>query len=238
MSIIDFHSHIIPRIDDGSRSVEMSREMLVDIKNQGIDTVVATPHFYANRDRINSFLERREKSFDDIKELGELHSIEVLLGAEVAYFDGISKAEDVKKLTLKDNILLLEMPFDVWSDSIIREVEYLVHRDKFSVIIAHLDRYLKISGNKNYIKKLLKIPLTVQINSGALLDWKKRKKAFEILKSVPHCVLGSDCHNTTTRKPNLQAGREIILKKLGKDILDKIDQTGNNLLVTGGKFDV
>lgn len=238
MSIIDFHSHIIPKIDDGSRSVEMSGEMLVDIKNQGIDTVVATPHFYANRDRINSFLERRQKSFDDIKELGELHSIEVLLGAEVAYFDGISKAEDVKKLTLKDNILLLEMPFDVWSDSIIREVEDLVHRDKFSVIIAHLDRYLKISGNKNYIKKLLKIPLTVQINSGTLLDWKKRKKAFEILKSVPHCVIGSDCHNTTTRKPNLQAGREIILKKLGKDILDKIDQTGNNLLVTGGKFDV
>ena len=59
---IDFHTHILPGIDDGSASVEESIELLKAEAAQGITKVVATPHFYANYDSPERFLERRAKA--------------------------------------------------------------------------------------------------------------------------------------------------------------------------------
>lgn len=55
MSVIDFHSHVLPRIDDGSHSSEESLGMLQISASQGIDVMAATSHFYATEDRISSF---------------------------------------------------------------------------------------------------------------------------------------------------------------------------------------
>ena len=55
----DFHSHILPEIDDGSSSVEESLAMLQAERDQGIQSVVATPHFYAHHDSPERFLKRR-----------------------------------------------------------------------------------------------------------------------------------------------------------------------------------
>ena len=49
MSVIDFHSHILPGIDDGSRNVETSIGMLRMCREQGVDIMIATPHFYSLR---------------------------------------------------------------------------------------------------------------------------------------------------------------------------------------------
>ena len=62
--MIDFHSHILPAIDDGSQSVEESLEMLRALKAQGVDTVIATSHFYATHRSPESYLQRRKAAFD------------------------------------------------------------------------------------------------------------------------------------------------------------------------------
>ena len=54
MQIIDFHSHILPGIDDGARNVQTSLSMLDMVAAQHVDVMIATPHFYASRDRIGS----------------------------------------------------------------------------------------------------------------------------------------------------------------------------------------
>ena len=60
--MIDFHMHILPGIDDGSRNVETSMLMLYEKrKNNGVEHVAFTPHFYANRDSIDNFQKRRRK---------------------------------------------------------------------------------------------------------------------------------------------------------------------------------
>ena len=46
--MIDFLTHLLPQMDDGSKSVEESHEMLAALAAQGVDTVVASPNFYAN----------------------------------------------------------------------------------------------------------------------------------------------------------------------------------------------
>ena len=68
MSVIDFHSHVLPRIDDGSHSSEESLGMLQISASQGIDVMAATSHFYATEDRISSFLNRRRWSEERLKE--------------------------------------------------------------------------------------------------------------------------------------------------------------------------
>ena len=50
--MIDFHSHILPGIDDGSKNTQMSLAMIEEEKKQGVHTIVATPHFYADEDSL------------------------------------------------------------------------------------------------------------------------------------------------------------------------------------------
>lgn len=234
--VIDFHSHFLPCIDDGSKSVKMSLDMLRIMKEQNINTVVATPHFYADENRIDDFFNNREKAYSSIKAEIEKIGINIKLGAEVTYFQGISKADEIKKLTTEGtSILLLELPFDKWGESVIEEVYYLVHKRKFTVVLAHLDRYLSISENKKYIKKLIKMPLVVQINAGSFLDNKRKKKTVSLIKKCDKIVLGSDCHNLTSRKPNLLDCRNIIIGDLGEKAILNIDKYGEEILFNGGK---
>lgn len=234
--VIDFHSHFLPCIDDGSKSVKMSLDMLRIMKEQNINTVVATPHFYADENRIDDFLNNREKAYSSIKAEIEKIGINIKLGAEVTYFQGISKADEIKKLTTEGtSILLLELPFDKWGESVIEEVYYLVHKRKFTVVLAHLDRYLSISENKKYIKKLIKMPLVVQINAGSFLDNKRKKKTVSLIKKCDKIVLGSDCHNLTSRKLNLLDCRNIIIGDLGEKAILNIDKYGEEILFNGGK---
>lgn len=234
--VIDFHSHFLPCIDDGSKSVKMSLDMLRIMKEQNINTVVATPHFYADENRIDDFLNNREKAYSSIKAEIEKIGINIKLGAEVTYFQGISKADEIKKLTTEGtSILLLELPFDKWGESVIEEVYYLVHKRKFTVVLAHLDRYLSISENKKYIKKLIKMPLVVQINAGSFLDNKRKKKTVSLIKKCDKIVLGSDCHNLTSRKPNLLDCRNILSDDLGEKVIFKIDIFSEEFLFNGGK---
>lgn len=64
---IDFHTHILPGIDDGSRNVEMSLRMLAAQREQQVDEIVATPHFYAQKDSVEEFLLRRQCSYEKLK---------------------------------------------------------------------------------------------------------------------------------------------------------------------------
>lgn len=64
--MIDFHTHILPGMDDGSRDVRESLQMLTLESEQGVQETLLTPHFYAHFDKISSFLERREHSFQKL----------------------------------------------------------------------------------------------------------------------------------------------------------------------------
>ena len=64
--MIDFHSHILPGIDDGSRNVEESLLLMTEMREQGVSTVIATPHFYADEQPVDTFLRRRTEAYDHL----------------------------------------------------------------------------------------------------------------------------------------------------------------------------
>lgn len=249
MKTIDVHSHILPAMDDGSRNVEISLKMLEMSAAQGVELICATPHFYASRNRVDEFLSRREASYESLqKALSERNAekyIEdsqefakeywgqypkILLGAEVAFFQGISRAERITDLCLQGtNLLLLEMPFSAWNDSVLQEVADLMSKRGLRVIIAHLERFLKLPGNKPYVKKLLNLPVLVQINAESLTDWKSRRMVLKLYRTGQAQLLGSDCHGVNHRVPNLDEGRRVLKSKLGSEFLENLDMEASRL---------
>lgn len=230
MSVIDFHSHILPGIDDGSRNVETSIGMLRMCREQGVDIMIATPHFYADSNRVERFVENRKNAYDKV--MAENADIpHIMMGAEVAFFDGISRAERVDALTIEGtNIMLLEMPFVTWSDSVVHEVRDLIEKRHFHIILAHIERFLKIPGNKSYVEQVLELPVTVQVNAETLLDFRQKGRMFKMFRNGTAHIIGSDCHGMHHRVPNLWLGREALSKKLGEDFIKQIDTYGVQLI--------
>ena len=230
MSVIDFHSHILPGIDDGSKSPEMTRQMLRASAKQGVDLVVATPHFYARQDDPDHFLSKRAAAYDRLKEVWRPGMPEVICGAEVAFFSGMSHADRLKELCIQGTeLMLLEMPFREWNDRILREVES-VCRLGITPIIAHIERFYDYQKDKKLIPALLELPVYVQVNAECLLSWPGRRKAIPLFKKGYAQLLGSDAHNMDQRAPNLRAGRAVLEKKLGWGFLREMDALGEELL--------
>lgn len=123
--MIDFHTHILPSIDDGSRGVKESLEILRRSWVQGVDTVVLTPHFYAYRESIPSFCARRQRSLQALLEACCEKCLPGLaLGAEVHFFEGMSRSEALESLCIGRH-LLVEMPFDHWGRCAVQEIQNL-----------------------------------------------------------------------------------------------------------------
>ena len=101
--MIDFHTHILPGIDDGSRDIQMTEQMLEKEAASGVTIVYATPHFYAHRTGVSGFLAKRDASYRKVRELLEtredLPSLRV--GAEVYYFRGMGRAEHTPGLCVE-----------------------------------------------------------------------------------------------------------------------------------------
>ena len=95
--------------------------MLSKLSDQGIDIVVATPHFLPSRESVEEFVSRRNNSFDKLKTNLSADSPRILLGAEVAYYEGISKLDNLPCLFVENSrLLLLEMPMCKWSETAIK----------------------------------------------------------------------------------------------------------------------
>lgn len=229
--MVDFHSHVLPGIDDGSRNSEESIQMLSAIMKQGIDTVIATPHFDINNSSIDEFIEERRFSYERLsKHIDNDNFPKLILGAEVSYYPGIERLEDIYKLCFENsNIIMLEMPAKKWSFSTIESLRSLSLRGDLRVMIAHIERYYSFQ-DENLWKELSSNGVIMQSNASFFINKFSRRKAIKMLLDRKIDVLGSDCHNLTSRKPNLDEAFQLIEKKLGKHFFDSYNSFINNIL--------
>ena len=222
---VDFHSHILPGVDDGSRSVEESLEMLRAEARQGIGTVVATPHFYANHDTPERFLRRRAAAWEMLQTAmaQEASLPEIILGAEVYYFSGISDSDQLHRLTTgQKRYIMLEMPTVPWTQNMYQEMENIYTKHGITPVIAHIDRYISPLRHRQILDRLEELPVLVQANSDFFLRPMTAPLALRMLKEKRIHLLGSDCHNCSTRKPELGRAIEKIEKHLGASALEHL----------------
>lgn len=232
-AVTDFHSHILPGIDDGSASVEESIAMLRMEKEQGIDCVIATPHFYAHHDTPERFLRRRARAEEMLREqMGNNPDFpELRIGAEVYFFKGISDSDVISELTIDSKqCILIEMPVSPWDASVYRELESLYVRRGVLPVIAHIDRYITRFRTYGIPGRLKDLPVMVQANSEFFLNRLTASMALRMLKNGGIHLLGSDCHNLKSRKPDLGEALTLIQRRLGTDAIDWINSNEQEIL--------
>ena len=100
MTEIDFHAHILPGCDHGSDRWKTSRRQLELAAEAGVEMICATSHFYGHHISVDSFLEKRQRCFEELTAHAPENGPRVLLGAEVLAFEGIERLPDLKKLRL------------------------------------------------------------------------------------------------------------------------------------------
>ena len=189
--IIDFHSHILPKLDHGSDSVETSLAQLDFARKAGVDTVIATSHFYPHMHNAIAFFEKRADSYNELMLAAQDREIpKIVLGAEVLVCEGINKLPDLELLAIEGTkSILLELPFGLnISEAYINTLESICESG-FDIILAHADRY----DPKN-IERILPCGAKIQLNASAFSHLTVKKHIKKWIDKGLVVALGSDIH--------------------------------------------
>jgi len=189
--LIDFHAHIIPECDHGSDSLETSLRQLERARGAGIDVIVATPHFYMQRQSVETFLLNRERGFNKLLPAAG-DSIRIVKAAEVTLSFDLVSLPELEKLCIEGtNYMLLEMPSHNWTRWVLDSIYKITSIRGIRPIIAHIDRY-----DPDLVSSLLDMDVLFQLNASALLPIVKRGRYRRMIQDGLIHVLGSDAHGT------------------------------------------
>ncbi len=228
--MIDLHCHILPGVDDGSANVEESVKLLEMLGSQGVDTIVATPHFYATEDTPEQFLQRREDAYRQLQQAG-VDTSKIIPGAEVAYYDGMHKSQVLEQMQIgASKLILIEMPFRNWNDRMIETVCSIQIQLGLQPVLAHIERYAGRQQLKKYKDMLLENGIFFQCNVTAFLNGFKSRRYFRMLQDGQVHFIGTDSHNLTNRAPKLDQAAVIIGKKIGPGLLPELNAYARELL--------
>ncbi|MBP3665469.1 MAG: hypothetical protein J6K29_00310 [Clostridia bacterium] len=190
--LLDFHAHILPHMDHGSRHTETATAQLSLMAKAGVGTVCATSHFYPQDILPEVFLEERQKSLQLLlRAHGKANRPEILLGAEVLICAGLENMEGLRELCVEGtDVLLLEMPFtkDDWDHSLYHTVHEILMQG-IRPVLAHVDRY-----PPHAIEQMFDMGLYGQVNCDALSKLFKPKHLLRWMEEGKIVALGSDLH--------------------------------------------
>jgi len=226
---VDFHSHILPGIDDGPKDVETSLAMLKSMKSQGVEVVAATPHFYPHLQPPEDFLVKRQDSLNRLAPYLSDDLPAIILGTEVHIERGVHNL-DLSGLTLgSTGLILVELPY-LYQSWVLDEVYNLSIDFGLTPVFAHLDRYLDLYS-REAIQEILDFDdKIIQINHEALFHRPIRKRVLNwILGGIP-VIFGSDSHNIDTRPPQNKKAASVVRSKLGEKWLNGYEKYSEELI--------
>lgn len=227
---IDFHSHVLPGIDDGSRTIDESIAILDKMADDQVDIVVATPHFYPHEISAEKFLKNRNDAYEKLKPHLKSRHPQILLGAEVLFSSSLSDNKYLSDLCIQGTeYLLLEMPYVRLTKSIIEGVEELADSSDIKIVIAHVERYLSFTSFDD-VEKLMSLDVIGQLNSKSFDDRKKRKYSIKLIKQNMAHVIGTDYHRIDRGDMPLSFGYDVVAKKMGDEAVDRLLDNGYKLI--------
>ncbi|MEZ3453400.1 MAG: hypothetical protein K1W17_03415 [Oscillospiraceae bacterium] len=236
---IDFHSHILPGMDDGAADIKESLAMLKMLSEAKVDKVVLTPHFYRQNERIGSFLKRREAAFEKLSEAAaEVGGCpEMILGAEVYFYPSLSSDPDFHKLCIENTgYILLELPFEQFHDNFYSSYAKFSNNCEQKIILAHIERYLSFGNTPNEIMRIFEYGNALcQMNCSSLAEASlmKKKTMLRFISDGLISAVGTDAHNTARRPPMYGKAEKLIVSKCGQQTFDRICRRSGMILEDG-----
>ena len=194
---IDIHSHILFGIDDGSKNIEESIELLKQHAMMGITDVVLTPHYIENS-RYHANNEKKQKILEKLKQEAENLNINLYLGNEVFVNNNLEELLKNNEIATINNTkyLLIELPMTNKIKNI-TEILYELKIRGITPIIAHPERYEYVQKNIKYLDDLIDEGALFQSNLGSILGIygsKPKKCIKKLLKNDYIEFLATDIH--------------------------------------------
>ena len=228
--MIDFHSHILPGVDDGSSNIDMTMDMLENSLRQNVEYICATPHFITGEYEIE--LKEYEEKLKLIQEKVS-GKINIIKGLEIYINPELPRLYSEKKIWGFNGkkYLLIELPmqqFPIYTEKIFYELRLL----GATPVLAHPERNFSIMKDPNLLIDLVEQGNLAQMNAGSLVGiyGKDIKKFAERLveMNLIH-LLGSDGHNDNRRNTNIEEGFKRV-RELNSALFNWINENEKNIL--------
>lgn len=225
--IVDIHSHILSRVDDGARSLEQSKAMLDIAWKQGISTIIATPHHMpgtknASPETIANRVAELQAYADE-----KHYDMEILTGNEIYYYGEVSeRLEEGKVCTLNESDCVL-VEFSPMDDATyIRNSLSELQNMGYDPIIAHVERYMSLhKGSYERIQELKDMGVLIQMNAASVTGgFGRQAKALaeKLLKKKLVDFIGTDAHDDGSRAPKILECAQILQKKCDAEYVEKL----------------
>ena len=200
---IDFHSHILPGMDDGATDVSVSAAQLTHLKKQGADKVFLTSHFDFRNERPEKFIARRAEAYEKLMEIYDPNTMpEVFLGSEIYMARGMDKCDYTGLELDKTGYVLIEFPREQFGTWMLDIIETLLFERNMKVIIAHVNR-VTAAFKKDACKNLFDYnDLVFQVNTEAFRGMLAKDPFKDYNLKGLKFILGTDTHDMKHRAPD------------------------------------
>ncbi len=224
--MIDIHNHILFEIDDGAKSIDTSVQMCRDAYENGIDTVVLTPHFMKFRE-LDEFVEDRDEKIFELKNFLKAEKIPVTLvgGAELFLNDGVFTADNLDDLTLGESkYLLCEFPLGPFNINRVPEwIDELIDRG-YVPVVAHPERYYEFHRNPFLIDELIDREVVFQVNLDSIIGLNgssAQNLGVDLLVNGFAKLIGTDAHHPIHRHNKVKEKFEDLPEEITADIINR-----------------
>lgn len=217
--MIDIHTHFMYGVDDGSKNIQMTEELLSMSSSQGVSAVFLTPHISSQL--TDQELTKYQDKFNEISNLAKSFGIKCYLGAEIYIPFRIPNIDFTKHLMGQSKVLLVE--FSTYLETPVLDHTFNLIKKGFKIIIAHVERYEYLSMND--LINLKEMGVFLQVNASSIIKKGRSrhlKRAWKYIKNELVDFIASDSHNTTSRQPNLGVAYKILQKKIGQKKLENL----------------
>ena len=222
---IDFHTHILPEIDDGAKNINMSLAMLEFAFANEAETIVLTPHVNASSD-FEDFLKVRNDRFKKLSSAISSSCIrcpELMLGSEVLLDCSLAEKENVRSLCIEGTeLLLLELPYTPWNSWYNHEIYNIMSKHEVTPVMAHIERYLRSPKDIKKLDALISLGVKFQVNASSFLSFNGRRIIRELAANGLVHAIASDAHNMSRRSPDMSRAFRAFNRKFGEDFIDHI----------------
>lgn len=236
--MIDFHNHVLPAVDDGSSSLNMSLEMLQKAYSEGTKTVINTTHFkHPKMKYVNVEFNHLNKIRNDLIDSLKKNNIEIdiILCSEIYYNENIVKDLRNDFHHIANKYYLVEFDPKILPISYEKKI-FATQINNLTPIIAHVERYRNIQKDINLAKRWIEMGYIIQINCSSIIgDYGPhiQKTALKLIDKGFCHIIGSDAHDNLNRNFCLKSALSVIRRKNGSDnkniVIDNLNKLVNGL---------
>lgn len=240
--MIDFHTHILPNIDDGSRNIEETFNLINEAKEAGFEGIILTSHYIENYYETN--VPERDVWVNAISEnlRNKGLDIDLYLGNEIYLSENMMELLEQGKASTINNscYVLFEMPLNSEPMNLY-DVIYSLQENKLIPVLAHPERYSFIQKEPELVFDLIEKGVLMQANYGSILGQYGEKPQIIVRKLLENNMihfLGTDVHRQKTIYKRIPEALAEIKDIVGGAKLEELTTTNPMLVLNNKKIDI